>query len=122
MNRKSQRGMTLAGWLIVLVIIGVFAIAAMRLVPLYLEYFRISSTLSSLEAEMISGGSSKKDIRTFLDKRFNIEAITRITAQDIKITARGDVWDVRAVYDAREPFIGNVHFIVTFDESVEIKR
>lgn len=122
MNRRQQRGMTFAGWLIVLVIFGVFALAALRLVPIYLEFYRINSVLSSMKAEMIDGSTSKKDIKSFLDRRFDIESIGRIKPSDIKITPRSETWEVRANYDARSEFIGNLHFIVTFDKSVEIKR
>lgn len=122
MNRRQQRGMTFTGWLLVLAIFGVFALAALRLVPIYLEYYRINSVLSSLEVEMVDGSPSKKDIKSFLDKRFNIESIARIKPSDIKITPKSETWEVRANYDARTEFIGNLHFIVTFDKVVEIKR
>lgn len=122
MNRRQQRGMTFTGWLLVLVIFGIFALAALRLVPIYLEYYRINSVLSSLKVEMVDSSPSKKDIKSFLDKRFNIESIARIKPSDIKITPKSETWEVRANYDARTEFIGNLHFIVTFDKVVEIKR
>lgn len=122
MNRQRQRGMTLLGWLFVLLIIGIFAIAALRLVPIYLEYYRVSAVLTALKTEKVDGVANKKEIRSYLYKRFNIEAINRLKASDIDVTLKSEVYEVRASYDARTPFIGNVHFIITFDRKVEIPR
>ena len=122
MNRQRQRGMTMWGWLMVLAIIGIFAIAALKLVPIYLEYYRIHSALTALKVEKSDGVANKTEIRTFLGKRFNIEAINRLKPKDVMVTAKSEVYEVRAKYDARTPFIGNLDFIITFDKKVEIPR
>ncbi|MFK8015110.1 MAG: DUF4845 domain-containing protein [Gammaproteobacteria bacterium] len=122
MNRQRQRGMTLLGWLFVLGIIAIFAIAALRLVPVYLEYYRVNAVLTGLKTEKADGSTSKKEIRDYLYNRFNIEAINRLKASDLSVTAKSEFYEVRAKYDARTPFIGNVHFIITFDKKVEIPR
>ena len=121
MNRNRQRGMTLMGWVIVLAVFGVFAIAVLRAGPLYMEYYKIHSVLTSLPKEMGSG-TTKQDIYSYLSKRFNIEAITVIKAKEVKIERKGENYEVRANYDARSPFIGNLNFIITFDKSVEVPR
>ncbi|MEM6641244.1 MAG: DUF4845 domain-containing protein [Pseudomonadota bacterium] len=122
MMRHRQQGMTMIGWLIVLVIFGLFALAALRLVPIYLEQFRVSSSLDALSAEMTEPVSRKKEISTFLSKRFDVESIRAIQPQDVTIERKDDHWLVRATYDARAPYIGSLHFIVTTDKSVEIPR
>ncbi len=110
------------GWVIVLAIIGVFSIAILRVGPLYMEYYKISSVLSSLPSEMKSSGATKQEIYDYLSKRFNIEAINVITAKEVKIERKGEVYLVQAAYDARSPFLGNLNFIVTFDKAVEVPR
>lgn len=122
MNRQRQRGMTFLGWLSVLAIIGIFAIAALRLVPVYLEFYRINTVLNGLKTEKIDGVANKREIRDYLYKRFDIEAINRIKAKELDVTAKSEVYEVRAKYDARTPFIGNLHFIITFDKKVEVPR
>jgi Tfp pilus assembly major pilin PilA len=122
MNRHRQRGVTALGWLVILAIIGIFAIAALRLLPIYLEYFRVSSVLTSLRAEKATGVEGKGEIRQYIEKRFDIDAINRLKVSDILVTAENDNYVVRAKYDARTPFIGNVDFILSFDKSVEVPR
>jgi len=121
MNRDKQKGMTLMGWVIVLAVVGTFAIAVLRVGPLYLEYYKISSVLSSLPSEM-SSGATKQEIYAYLSKRFNIEAITVIDSKEVKIERQGEVFAVGVNYDARTSFIGNLNFIVTFVKAVEVPR
>ena len=122
MNRHRQRGVTALGWVIILAVIGIFAIATLRLLPIYLEYYRISSVLTSLAAEKSAGVEGKNEIRQYIEKRFNIDAVTRVKVSDIAVTAQSEHYEVRAKYDARTPFIGNVDFIISFDKSVEVPR
>ena len=50
-SRTHQRGMTAIGWLIVLAMIGFFVLLALRMVPAYLDYYKVVSTLEGLESE-----------------------------------------------------------------------
>jgi len=122
MNRDRQKGMTLLGWLVVLGVIGVFAIAVLRVGPLYLEYYRVNSVLSSLPTEMQGGGKTKQDIKSYISKRFNIEAVNVINSGDVKIERKGENFAVSVKYDARSAFIGNLDFIITFEKAVEVPR
>jgi Tfp pilus assembly protein PilE len=45
---NRQKGMTAIGWLIVLALIGFFVLLTLKMLPSYLEYYKIVSTLDSL--------------------------------------------------------------------------
>ena len=59
-----QRGMTGIGWLIVLGLIGFFALLTLKMVPSYLEYYKIVATLDSIAEE--KGFNSPAEIRDLL--------------------------------------------------------
>lgn len=122
MNRHQQRGMTALGWLTVLALIGIFAVATLRLVPIYLEYYRVNSVLTGLKAEKVDGVDNKREIVDYLRKRFDVESIRTLKATDILISVKDENFLVRAKYERRQPFIGNLNFLVTFDKSVEVPR
>ena len=67
---KRQNGMTAIGWLIVLALIGFFVLLTLRMLPSYLEYYKVVSTLDSLKKEGTM--SSPAEIRRLIDRRFNI--------------------------------------------------
>ena len=76
-SRKHQQGMTAIGWLIVLVLIGFFVLLALRMVPAYMEYYKVVSSLSSLEKE--SGFSSPYEIRQLVAAKS--ELVQRLTSE-----------------------------------------
>jgi Tfp pilus assembly major pilin PilA len=119
---KDQKGMTLIGWVIVLAIVGVFALAGMRLLPVYLEYFKINAVLNGLDKEMEGEKATSKAIYIYVKKRFDVESVNVIDESDLNIEIKGAVYEVRAKYDHRVPFLGNVDFIVAFDTAVEVDR
>ena len=49
--RDRQQGMTFIGWVLMLMIFGFFVLLALKLIPTYLEYFRVVKQLSSLEEQ-----------------------------------------------------------------------
>jgi len=43
--RKSQRGITVLGWMLLLIPVGIIGYAAIRVAPFYLNYFRVVKVL-----------------------------------------------------------------------------
>ena len=115
--RNTQRGITFIGALILIAFVGLFIYAGIRLVPVYLEYMNIAKAMDTVKADMTSV-ESPQAIRTALDKRFFIDAVTVIEAKDLEISRDGAAWVVRAIYDAEAPFVANVSFSVHFDKTV----
>ena len=49
--KRNQSGMTLLGFLLVLVVVGFAAFIAMRLFPMYQEFYAVKSSLKGVAAE-----------------------------------------------------------------------
>lgn len=117
-----QAGMTGLGLLILVAFIGLFAFAAIRLTPVYLNYMKVAGVLSGVETEFDGQNPSRAAIRTSINRRFDIESVSEITAKDVTVTPSGNGFIVKAAYDHTTPFIANIYFTVKFDESVEVRR
>jgi DNA-dependent RNA polymerase auxiliary subunit epsilon len=115
-----QKGMTAIGWLIVLGLIGFFTLLTLKMTPSYLEYYKIVSTLDSLENE--SGIQSPADIRRLLNRRFNISYVETINEKDVKITSAGPAFRVTADYESRVHLFGNVYVVMAFYKQVKVRR
>ncbi len=115
-----QKGMTGIGWLIVLGLIGFFVLLALKMVPSYLEYYKVVSTLDSMKKE--SGFESPREIRKLLERRFDISYVNTITPKDVIIKSAGQHYKVQAKYDAREHLFGNVSVVMTFNKQVMVKK
>ena len=119
-SRTNQRGMTAIGWLIVLAMIGFFVLLGLRMVPAYLEYYKVVSTLNSIEEQ--SGFSSAREIRKLLERRFDINYVNTITPQDVIIKPKGDGYIVTASYEQREHVMANVYVVMDFEKQVNAKK
>lgn len=115
----SQRGMTVLGFIILVGFLLIFVFAAMRLVPVYVEYMEVSKALDSMKS-VEAGAMSSIAIRTAIEKRFNVDDVHSIDAKDLEIKRDGEGWMVRALYDAEAPFVANVSFLVHFDKSTHL--
>lgn len=121
-SMHRQAGMTTLGMVILVMFIGTFAFAGLRLTPVYLNYMKVASVISGTQEEFDGTGASKAAIRTSIARRFDIDSVGVIRAKDIKIKAVDGGYEVSAVYQHKAAFIGNVSFVVDFDERAMIRK
>jgi hypothetical protein len=119
---RREKGMTTLGLLILVVFIGLFAFAAIRLTPVYLNYLKVSGVLDGVHDEFDSQNPSLSAVRTSISRRFDVESVSEITSRDIKVTQQGGGFLIVAKYDHTTPFISNVYFTVRFDKSTLVRR
>jgi len=119
--QHRQRGMTMLGILVLLVVVGAWVYAGIRMAPKYLEYMRVASTLEQVRDEYDSNpGTTEFMLRKAIERRFDIEMVEVITSNDIEIKKDGALFTMRAAYDDTVPLAGNVSFLLEFDKSVEV--
>ena len=116
-----QRGMTFLGILVIIIVVGAWVYAGIRLTPKYLEYVRVASTLEKVKEEFDSNpGSTEFMLRKAIERHFDIESVTAIDSNDIEIKKDGGSFTMRANYEDTVPLVYNISFLVTFDKTVEV--
>jgi hypothetical protein len=121
--RNKQNGMTFLGFLIIAVLAGMLVYAGLRLTPVYLEYMKIVSVLDGAKNEFDGTPVELGMLRRSIQRRFDIEAVTVIRVQDIKLSKSGTGgYILRVKYAHRAPYIANINFVVDFAKTVEIVR
>jgi Tfp pilus assembly protein PilE len=119
--QHRQRGMTMIGIIVLVAIVGAWLYAGIRLVPKYLEYMRVASTLEKVRDEYDANpGTTEFMLRKAVERHFDIEMVEVITSNDIEIKKDGGQFNMRAYYDDVVPLAGNVSFLVEFDKSVVV--
>jgi hypothetical protein len=120
--RHSQRGVTLIGWLVLLVPIAIVVYGGIRLVPVYLNYMRVSKALSQTASEAKTGDTTNATtLRTAMDKHFDIEGIEKPTGKDIDIHREGEHWVMIADYEEVAPMFGNISLLVQFHKESQVE-
>ena len=122
--RSKQTGVTLIGWIVLLVPMAICIYAGIRLLPVYLNYIKVARTLEQVKGDFKGTGGdpgSQGAIRGALERRLNIESVDYPDVKDIKI-ARGEKggWVVSAAYDDQAPLFANVFIVVSFDKEVTV--
>jgi len=118
----TQKGVSFFGALIFL-IAAVFAlIFAAQMVPAYVESFSVGKTLQSLLSESKDNVATEEKIRTLLMRRFNVNDVKNVKAQDITVKFSPGKIIVRVNYEVRGSLVANTDIVTRFDKSVEIAR
>ena len=121
MRIRRQNGLTLVGFLIVLVVVIFFTFLVMRIGPMYLEYHAVVSALKTLQADPGAKDLAPQKIRQrILDSLYLSYAYENVQGNHIKVTRSQGV-RVRVVYEVRKPLMGNLDVIGSFDKAVVLR-
>jgi hypothetical protein len=121
-GRHSQRGVTLLGWICLLVPVAIVVYAGIRLTPIYLNYMRVAKSLAETANEAHGlDGTTAQTLRNSLEKHFDIEGITKPETREIDIHRENDHWVAIADYEDLAPLFGNVSLLVQFHKEAEVR-
>jgi hypothetical protein len=116
---RRQRGVTLIGWVVLLIPVAIVGYMVIRLVPIYLNYMRVAHSVDSTISEMKGDEASTLNpqiIRSTLGKHFDIESITFPDEKDVAITRDGSGWTIEAKFEDTAPLFGNISLVIDFDK------
>ncbi|BBA37516.1 uncharacterized protein sS8_5599 [Methylocaldum marinum] len=116
----TQKGLTLVGFLWTSFLIGFFSLLVLKIGPVYLEHYKVVSSLKSLEKESELASKSREEILSLLQKRWEINMVERVSTQDVRILKEGSYLKVEVAYDVAEHLFGNVDVLLHFDDQVEV--
>ncbi len=121
-RNSEQRGMTVIGMLLMIVVIGFMLLIAMKVIPMYIEYYTIKSTVEGIRKEPQLAQMSATDIQNSLQKRFDIGYVERLKARDLKIRndaeSRGRV--IELVYDDERELFYKLFVVLRIDETIPL--
>ncbi len=121
---KHQRGMTLIGWVIVLALIAFFVTLAIRLVPMYQEYYGVVQIMDDMKTELRNNNLSKNEVQTLLSKRFNIGYISSVKRDDVEVfRGKNTAYVTKIVidYEVRKPFFAQIDLVGHFHKEIDVE-
>lgn len=121
MGRK-QGGMTLIGFVIVLAVVGFAAFVAMKLFPMYQEYYAVRTAAKSLAAEPGIGDMDPYKIQEKFFKRLYMSYSQNVKKDNVKIERIDAGWNLKVNYEVRRTMIGNLDVVGVFDVSQDLTR
>lgn len=120
--KRNQGGMTLLGFLMVLMVVGFAAFIAMRLFPMYQEYYSVKSALKGLSAEPGVSDMDPAKIQDLFFRRLYINYSENVKPANVKIERMDGGWNMRVNYEVRRELVGNLDVVGKFDTSEPLTR
>ncbi len=118
---RRQRGVTMIGWIFLLIPMAITLYAAIRVAPEYMNYFKVVTAMKETASQLKGDETlSPTAIRGALGKRFDTGYVDEPTAKDIDVARGADGWTMTADYEKTVPLFGNLHLLMAFNQTVTI--
>ncbi len=121
-SNKSQQGMTLMSFVVVLAVVGFGAYVAMKLFPMYQEYYSVRSAAKSLAGEPGVANMDPSKIEDLFFRRLYINYSENVKPENVKIDRIEGGWNMKVNYEVRRSLVGNLDVVGVFDVSQDLTR
>jgi Tfp pilus assembly major pilin PilA len=115
----NQKGLTLISILVILFVIGFFALLTLKIAPIYFNHFKVMDAMASLKKEGGLETYSKAKILDTVQKRLDVNMVDHIRSEDITIEKSPTYVSVVLDYEVTENIFGNLDVLVYFTEKYE---
>lgn len=119
--KRTQGGMTLIGFVVVLGVVGLFAYVGMKLFPMYSEYYSVKSALKGLANEPGIGSQDPAKIQDLFFRRLYISYSENVKAENVKLQRTDNGWKMDVKYEVRKPIISNLDVVGKFAATQDLR-
>jgi hypothetical protein len=118
---KHQAGLTAIGLILILIPVGLAVFIVMKVAPVYIEALSVGDVVNSLKKELDLKEKSREEIYTMIKKRLEVNNISSVDKDDIKIQKTVNDVKVAIDYEANVPLFGNVALALSFHKSAVMR-
>ena len=127
---RSQKGMSMLGWMVVLALVAFFASTAFKMFPHYMDYMALESMITKVETEPSLDISTVRDFYEHVEKGMTVNGIRDIKLEDaieiklddvLEVKLEGNEFLAHLKYEKREPLIENLDLVANFDKEFRIR-
>ena len=118
---KNQAGLTAIGLIFILILVGLAVYIVLRVAPIYIEALSVGDVVNSLKKELDLKEKSREEIYTMIKKRLDVNDISSVEKDDIKIQKTVNDVTVTIDYEARVPLFWNVALAFSFHKSAVMR-
>ncbi|TPQ27049.1 DUF4845 domain-containing protein [Methylomonas sp. EFPC3] len=116
---RKQQGLTFLSIAFILALIGFFTLLILKIAPIYINHSRVVNAIKAIENTTDIVTKSKSEIKTSLDKRFDMNYVEHVKPEDVTIVAQPGYVRVEIDYERVEHIMGNLSVLVEFHEGFE---
>ena len=118
---RSQKGLSVLSWLMVLAVVAFFASSAFKMLPHYFDYMSMEKIITSVEQEHAGDIRSVADFYGHVMKGMQVNNIRDLNLDDVlKVNLENNEFHAHLKYEKREPLIENLDLVVNFDKEFRV--
>lgn len=120
--KRSQSGMTLLGFILVLAVVGVFIYTGMKVIPMYTEYYGVKQAMKGMSMEPGINNMSPDRIRSLFFRRLYVNYSENVEEKHLKVERIEGGWNMKVNYEVRKPLIANLDVVGKFEATQDLKH
>ncbi|WP_404368859.1 DUF4845 domain-containing protein [Marinobacter sp.] len=119
-GRASQRGVSVLGILVALILLGGLLTVGATLVPIYVDDLTIQEVVEGLENQKSVTDKTQAQIRRIISDGLNRNGVRDFDPKTIAVRQEGGRLHIAIEYEVRENLFSNIDAVVHFDHKFEI--
>ncbi|MEP7276116.1 MAG: DUF4845 domain-containing protein [Betaproteobacteria bacterium] len=117
---RSQRGLTILGFLFVAAVVVTAALVGFRVFPAYVEYFAVKKALEQSMEESPTGNI--QEVRRAFDRKTSAGYIESVRPSDVQVSRDGNRLVASVAWQRVLHMVGNASILLDFDVSATPAR
>ena len=115
---RSQRGITLIGFVVILALVGVLAYLGMKVFPIYEQFFSVRSAMKGVSGEPGVGEMDPAKIKDLFFRRLYVNyADEDLKPENVKVERKDNGYTMTVNYEVRRPLINDLDIVGKFNET-----
>lgn len=106
-----QRGVSLGGLVIALVVLSMLALLAMKVIPPYMEFLNARNAIQAIARDRPDTVAS---VRKSFDARASIDDVNSVAGSDLEVTKEGNDVVISFAYRKEVPLFANLGLYIDF--------
>lgn len=107
---RRQSGLSLVGFMFVIVIIALVAVLGMKVVPTVVEYMAVKKAIVNAKAT----GTTAVEIQNAFEKQRSANYIESVSGKDLEITRTSDGFEVSVEYQKKIELVGPASLVIDY--------
>jgi cytochrome c oxidase assembly protein Cox11 len=115
-QRQHQRGASMLAMILIAIMVGFFAMCAIRMLPIYFEYLSVKEIIEKVAADYNVKEDSIADIRRRIENLFNTNQIYALKPREVEVFREEGQTRIDASYEVRVPLFWRIDAMLKFDD------
>ena len=119
---RSQKGMSVLGWMAVLALVAFFSSAVFKMFPHYMDYMSLENMVEEAGLKSSDEIGSVESFYTYIGRGMEVNNIRDMSPREVMtVSYERNEFKVHLKYEKREPLIQNLDLVANFDKEFRIR-